>query len=81
MVVDPDDEKDKKKVKGFAELFPKAVRSLGSAATRYKTILKTELDKTTDNMEKGVILDSLDMCDQILAASAKLPAEMKKEKH
>ncbi|MFM9903935.1 MAG: hypothetical protein ACKVQJ_05110 [Pyrinomonadaceae bacterium] len=81
MVVDPDAEKDKKKQKGYAELFPKAVRSLASAVARYQPALKMEIDKTTDNMEKGVILASLEMCDEIAAAAAKLPAEVLRQKH
>ena len=79
MVVQPD-EKDTKKVKGFAELFPIAVRSLAAAANRYKPALKSELDKSKDELEKGPILDSLDMCDQITAAAAKLPAPVPKPK-
>lgn len=84
MVVQPDDKNDKKKPQGFAELFPKAVRSLAAAADRYKPALKTLLDQTKDEMEKGPILDSLEMCDEIAAAATKVPAEVKevkKEKH
>ncbi len=73
MVVDPDDDpKDKKHPKTFAALFPKAVRDLAKAAEHYQSVLKAQLDKTTDNMEKGVILASLDSCDQIIASVAKL---------
>ena len=76
------DEPEKgKKPKSYAELFPKAVRILASATERYKPALKAELDKTTDNLEKGVILASLDMCEEITAAAAKLPAEVKKSKN
>lgn len=71
MVLQPD-EKDKKKPRGFADLFPKAVRSLAAAAERYKPVLKSELDKTKEQWEKGPILDSLDLCDQITASLAKL---------
>ncbi len=67
------DEPEKgKKPKSYAELFPKAVRSIAAAANRYKPALKAELDKTTDNLEKGVILASLDMCEEIAAAAGKL---------
>ncbi|MFL6374610.1 MAG: hypothetical protein ACJ73D_08100 [Pyrinomonadaceae bacterium] len=67
------DNKDpKKKQKGFAEIFPAAVRSLGSAAQRYGPALKLELDKTKDPAETGAILDSLQMCDEIIAAVNKL---------
>lgn len=78
MVVDPDAAKDKKKVKGFNDIFPKAVRTLAAAASRYQPILKTEIDKTTDKMEQGILMDAIDKCDQIVAASAKLPAITKK---
>lgn len=61
-----------KKPKSYAELFPKAVRILASAAERYKPALNAELDKTTDNLEKGLILASLDLCDEITAAATKL---------
>jgi len=67
-VIDPNE----KKPKGFTELFPKAVRSLAKAAGRYRPVLKTELDKTTDTAEKGSILDTLDMCDQIIESVSKL---------
>ncbi len=77
--VDPTDPKEKKS-KGFAELFPKAVRDLAAAAKRYGPILKAELDKKNDKGETGSILDSLEMCDEIIAAVAKLPAEVKKAK-
>lgn len=77
--VDPADPKQKKS-KGFAELFPKAVRDLAAAARRWGPVLKAELDKPNEMAEKGSILDSLTMCDEIVAAVAKLPAEVKKPK-
>ena len=73
---DPDD-KDRKN-KGYKDLFPAAVRNLATAAKRYQPALKTELDTTKDTSEKGSILDSLDSCEQIIAAVAKLPAEAPK---
>ena len=76
-----DETVDKKKQKGFSELFPKAVRTLGSAAERFEPIFKTQLDATKDNFEKGVLLDSIDKCDEITAAVAKLPAVVQKAKH
>lgn len=79
MVVDPDvTNKKDKKPKGFANVFPVAVRTLATAADRYKPALKSQLDQTKDTMEKGPILDSLDMCDQITAAVTKLPADAPK---
>jgi hypothetical protein len=73
-----------KKTKSYAEVFPKAVRNLAAAAQRYQPALKAELDKSTDPMEKGAILDSLDLCDEIIVSVAKLPAappEPKKTKN
>ncbi|HEY2846573.1 MAG TPA: hypothetical protein VGI80_02080 [Pyrinomonadaceae bacterium] len=70
------------KSKGFADIFPAAVRSLATAAQRYGPALKIELDKTTVPEEKGAILDSLEMCDEIMASVKKLtviaPADQKK---
>ena len=68
-------EKDDKKAEGYAIIFPRAVRNLAAAAKRYQPALKAELDTTKDGMDKGPILDSLDMCDQIMAAVTKLPAD------
>ncbi len=71
---------DKKAKQSFADLFPKAVRNLGSAAQRYRPLLKAELDRPNDNSEKGSVLTSLELCDQIIAAVAKVPAEVEKGK-
>ena len=70
------DPEDKKAKQSFADLFPKAVRSLAAAAQRYQPALKAELDKPNASSEKGSVLDSLEFCDQIIAAVAKLPAEV-----
>jgi hypothetical protein len=72
-VPDPTD-KHPKKQKGFEELFPAAVRSLAAAAQRYGPALKIEVDKSKAPEEKGAILDSLEMCDEIMAAVNKLSA-------
>lgn len=74
---DPDDKKAKQ---SFSDLFPKAVRTLGAAAQRYQPALKAELDKPNSGSEKGSVLDSLEFCDQIIAAVSKLPAEVEKPK-
>jgi len=76
---DPPNPKEKKS-KGLSEFFPKAVRDRATAAKRYGPVLKAELDKKNDKGETGSILDSLEMCDEIIAAVAKLPAEVKKPK-
>lgn len=74
------DPEDKKRPSGI-ELFPMAVRHLASAAARYRPALKAELDRLNDNAEKGSVLDALEFCDQIIAAVAKLPPEVKKKKN
>lgn len=73
-------DKDEKRPKTYAELFPKAVHILAAAATRYRPALKAELDRAKTGAETGSILDSLDHCEQIIAAAAKLPAETSKKK-
>jgi hypothetical protein len=75
-------ENPENKVNGI--LFPKAVRTLASAAERYRPALKSALDTATDEKEKGPILASIDFCNQIVEASAKLPKEdpkPEKKKH
>jgi hypothetical protein len=78
MVVNP--EKDKKP-KGFAELFPKAVRKLDTAARRYQPALKAALEATKDTVEQGSLINTLEMCGQINAAVPKLPPDVKKGKN
>ena len=78
MVVNPE---SGKKLKGFAELFPKAVRSLDAAARRYQPALKPVRETTKEPKEQAPIIDILEMCDQISAAVAKLPPEPKKTKN
>lgn len=67
------------------KLFPKAVRTLAAAAARYKPIFDSEAAKAADQREKGLLLASEDLCDQIIEAAANLPpeetkAERKKKK-
>ena len=70
MVIDPDD--NKKKKKGFSDLFPKAVKTLAAAARRYEPALKQALDTTKDDREKGLISNSIDLSEDIIAAVQKL---------
>lgn len=62
-------------------LFPKAVRALAAAATRYTEPLKKALETSKDEKEKGTIMASLEYCGQIVEAVAKLPPEVKKPKN
>ena len=78
MVIDPDKDKKPKK---YSDIFPKAVRILAKAAERYQPALRMELDKSENPAEKGSILASLEMCDQIIASVTKLPADVKKPKN
>ena len=73
-------DKGDKRAKKDPERFPKAVRTLAAAAGRYRGPLKSELDRSTSEIEKGSIIDSIDLCDQIIEAVGKLPAEVKKTK-
>lgn len=61
-------------------LFPSAVRSLAAAAARYQPALKSLLDKTPDNRDKGVIITSIDSCEQIIDSVKNLPPEVKTDK-
>jgi hypothetical protein len=60
------------KPKSYQEIFPKAVHTLASAAKRYKPILEKEIDEAKDEKVKGVILQSLDLCGQIIDAESRL---------
>ena len=63
-----------------SELFPKAVRILADGANRFLPQLKLQLDKTNTGKEKGAIIGAIDFCNQIIEASAKVPADAKKKK-
>ncbi len=80
-VRDKSDRADRREAKKDPERFPNAVRSLAAAAARYQTPLKMELDRSTSEIEKGSIIDSLELCEQIIAAVPKLPPEAKKAKN
>jgi hypothetical protein len=62
------------------KLFPKAVRNLAAAATRYKPILQAELEKSKSNTDRGLLIQSVEFCDQIIEAASQLPAEEPKKK-
>lgn len=58
-------------------LFPSAVRALAATATRYLPALKSTLNKTTDERDKGVIITSIELCEEIIESVANLPPETK----
>jgi len=61
-------EKDKKK---DAQRFPDAMRNLAASVKRYQPGLKTLLDSATDEKQRGLIMASLESCDEIISASTK----------
>jgi hypothetical protein len=62
-----------------SKLFPKAMKNLSAAAERYLVQLKTEYDKIEGEKERGTILGSIESCQQIIEASAKIPKDLPKE--
>jgi len=75
---DVDKNRSEKQKKKDENRFPSSVRNLAAAAKRYQPALKTLLDSSTDEKERGVIMASLESCDEIIeAANTKLPAEVK----
>jgi hypothetical protein len=61
-------------------LFPTAVRGLAAAANRYLPHLKTILDKSTDERDRGLVMASIEHCEAIIEAVVQLPPEVKPEK-
>ncbi|HEX6125204.1 MAG TPA: hypothetical protein VFZ23_07500 [Pyrinomonadaceae bacterium] len=61
-------------------LFPKAVRNLGASANRYLPHLRSMLDTTKDEKDRGLIIASIEHCEAIIEALGKLPPDPKQEK-
>ena len=76
--IDQDESKEPQDPKA---IFSKAVRTLGSAADRYRPLFNNELSKTEVTTERGLLLDIIESCDQIIEAASKIPAEVKKGKN
>jgi hypothetical protein len=75
---DIDKTRSEKQKKKDENRFPGSVRNLAAAAKRYQPGLKSLLDSSTDEKDRGVIMGSLESCDEIIeAATTKLPAEIK----
>lgn len=64
-------------------LFAKSVHILADAAQKWIPQLKSALDKTTDEKEKGSILGAIEYCNNIIEASTKIdkPKDEKKKKN
>jgi acyl-CoA reductase-like NAD-dependent aldehyde dehydrogenase len=63
-----------------SELFPKAIHKLADAAQRFLPQLRKQMDVIADEKERGSILTSIDLCNQIIEAAAKIPKDLPKEK-
>lgn len=74
-------DKGDKKAKKDPQRFPVAVRTLAAAAGRYLGPLKAQMDSSTSEIEKGSMIDSIELCDQIIEAVGKLPPETSKTKN
>ena len=62
-----------------AKLFPKAMKTLTTASEKYLVQLKTEYDRIENEKERGSILGSIEYCQQIIEASAKVPKDLPKD--
>ena len=61
------------------KLFPKSIHSLADASRKYLPQLETYKSQLKDKMEQAAILTSIDYCNQIIEASAKVSKEAPKE--
>jgi len=61
-------------------LFPKSVRDLAAAATRYLPALKSTLTATKEERDRGLIQNTIELCEAVLESVGNLPAETKREK-
>ena len=62
-----------------SDIFPVAVHILADGANKFLPQLKSHLDKTTDEKEKGAIIGAIDFCNQIIEASAKVQKTTRKD--
>ncbi len=62
-------------------LFGKAVHILSDGCKKWTPQFKLGLDKTTDEKEKGLIINSIESCTQVIEATSKIPKEEKKKKN
>jgi hypothetical protein len=60
-------------------LFAKSIHILADASQKWLPQLKSGLDKTSDEKEKGLILTSLEYCQQVIEASSKVAKDDKKK--
>lgn len=74
-------EKGDKRAKKDPGRFDLAVRELGTAASRYRPVLADEAQRSKDEVERGAMIYTIELCDQIIEAVGKLPPEEKKGKN
>jgi hypothetical protein len=60
-------------------LFPKAIHKLADASRKFLPQLEAYKSQSSDKMEQAAILTSIDYCNQIIEASAKVPKDVPKE--
>lgn len=61
------------------KLFHKSINTLADASRKYLSQLEIYKTQLTDKMEQAAILNSIDYCQQIIEASAKVPKDLPKE--
>ncbi|MEP6847993.1 MAG: hypothetical protein ABI999_03990 [Acidobacteriota bacterium] len=69
----------KEKPKKYEDVFPPAVRVLAAAARRYEPILKREYEASKDERERGLLSQSGDLCEEIIAAEGRLKSDPPKK--
>lgn len=62
-----------------SKLFPKAVNKLADSCTGYLPQFKSFIDTVKDEKERGALLGSIENCNEVIAASSKVPKEPAKE--
>lgn len=62
-----------------SDFFPIAVHTLADGAKRFLPQLKAQMDKSADEKERGAILGAIELCNQVIEASAKVKRETPKE--
>lgn len=63
-----------------SKFFPKAVHALAAAAEKFLPQFRAIFDQQLTDKERGMILNSIDLCNQIIEAAKKIPEEPKKKK-
>jgi acyl-CoA reductase-like NAD-dependent aldehyde dehydrogenase len=62
-----------------SKFFILAMHKLAAAAQKFQPQFKVLLDTVKEEKERGALLNSLELCDQIIEASSKVPKEVPKE--